>query len=482
MAVRLQRQSLLNALFAAVVAVGAVGGVFASHRVQGLDPFIGAAIGMASGAAAVTCLFVLEPAVILTAAMLLSVFSGDWSYMGIPIPLDRIAIVCGIAAALLRSVPRGEGPRIRTVHWLMLALLLFAVASAGWAHTLTQHGPEFALVDRLGLVPFLLFLVAPVAFRTPQQRRILAIGLIILGLYLGLISLFEEVGLTSLVVPSYINNPALGIHFGRSRGPFLEAGANGLAMFDCLAAAAITLPSWRGRPALRAGVIAVMILCGAGIIFSLTRQVWLGTAVGTLAAMLWNPRLRRLLPAAAVVTAIVVAVALAVVPGLSSTITARTSDKSSEWDRLNSDFAALRMVEARPALGFGWGTFGTASIPYYRLSSSYPLSTIDVAHNMPLSNAAELGLVGLGLWLAVMIAAIVTPALRRAPPALEPWRLTLIAVAIAWFIQANLSPLDYAFDNYIIWLWAGIVFTRRERAVRAQEPPVAARVHSLSAA
>jgi O-antigen ligase len=481
MAVRLQRQSPLLA-FVAVVLIGGIGGALASHRVSGLDPFTGAVIGMAAGAAAVTCLVVLEPALILTAAMILSVFSGNWSHLGIPIPLDRIAVACGIATALIRSIRDGEGPRIRPVHWLMLLLILYAVSSAAWAQTLTQHQPLFALLDRLGLVPFLLFLVAPVAFKTPEQRRILAIGLVFLGAYLGLMALFERLHANSLVFPSYITDQSIGITFGRSRGPFLEAGANGLAMFDCMAAAAITLPSWQGRPKMRAAVIAVMVLCAAGILFTLTRQVWVGAAVGTGLAMLANRRLRRYLPVAAVCSLVAVVLALAFVPGLQHSVNSRTNDQSSVWDRLNSDGAALRMMEARPALGFGWGEFGAKSPPYYRLSSTYPLSTIDVAHNMPLSNAAELGLVGVAMWVVVMLMGIVAPTLGRAPPAVEPWRLALIAIAIAWFVQANLSPLDYAFDNWMIWLWAGIVVGGRERFASLREPAVATRVPSLSAA
>jgi O-antigen ligase len=480
MAVRVQRQSALL-VFVAVVAIGGIGGVLASHRVSGLDPFTGAVVGMAAGAVAVTCLTVLEPALILTGAMLLSVFSGNWGNMGIPIPLDRIAVACGIATALIRSIQRGETPRVRPVHWLMLLLVLYAVASAAWSNTLTQHGPAFALIDRLGVVPFLLFLIAPVAFKTPEQRRILAIGLIILGAYLGLMALFERTGLTSLVFPSYITDPSLGITFGRSRGPFLEAGANGLAMFDCMAAAAITLPYWQGRPRMRAAVIGIMVLCAAGIMFTLTRQVWVGAAVGTAVAMLCNRRLRRALPATAVTAGIVVVMALAFVPGLSASINSRTNDQSSVWDRLNSDAAALRMVQTRPALGFGWGEFGTASIPYYRLSATYPLSTVNEAHNMPLSNAAELGLAGFGLWIVIGVIGVIAPAFGRAPPAVEPWRLALIAVAIAWFVQANLSPLDYGFDNYMIWLWAGIVAGGRERA-EFREPALATRVPSLSTA
>lgn len=485
MVASVQRQSTLL-IFPLVVALGGIVGVLASHRVSGMDPFVGAAIGMAAGAAAVTCLLVLEPALILTGAMILSVFSGNWGSMGIPIPLDRIAIACGIATALVRSIQRGEGPKIRPVHWLMLALVLYAVASAAWSQTLTQHAPLFALLDRLGLIPFLLFLVGPVAFKTPEQRRILAIGLVCLGAYLGLMALFEELKLTSLIVPSYINNPSLGITLGRSRGPFLEAGANGLAMFDCMAAAAITLPYWTGRPRTRAAVIAVMVLCAVGIVFTLTRQVWAGAIVGTAVAMLCNARLRRILPAVAVGAAIVAFAAVAFVPGLQHSINSRANDQSSVWDRLNSDGAALRMFQTRPALGFGWGQFGSASTPYYRLAKTYPLTAINTVHNMPLSNAAELGLVGVALWVVVMLVGLVGPALGRAPPAVEPWRLALIAIAIAWFVQANLSPLDYAFPNYAVWLWAGIVVGGRQRAreeVGAErEPAVATRVPSLSPA
>ena len=80
---------------------------------------------------------------------------------------------------------------------------------------------------------------------------------------------------------------------------------------------------------------------------------------------------------------------------------------------------------------------------------------IDIAHNMELSNAAELGLVGVGLWVVIMLMGLVAPALGRAPPDVEPWRLALIAVAIAWFVRSDFTPLDYAFDNYIVWLSAG---------------------------
>src|SRR5690606_16247627 len=100
--------------------------------------------------------------------------------------------------------------RIGTAHWLLFAALLWATASAYWAGTLTQPDGFFALLDRFGVMPFLAFLVAPIAFRTDRQRTILLGTLVLLGAYLGLTALFEGVGLDQLVVPPYITDPSEG--------------------------------------------------------------------------------------------------------------------------------------------------------------------------------------------------------------------------------------------------------------------------------
>jgi putative inorganic carbon (hco3(-)) transporter len=470
-----------------VLLVGAAIGVAAAPHVHRLDPFAVIVLAMAGSVAGAACLIVVEPALILTAGMLLSVFSGNWGNVGIHIPLDRIAIFGGIAATVLRSVLSKDVPRLelRRVHWLMLLLILYAVGSAAWSQTLTTHGPLFALLDRLGLVPFLLYLIAPAAFPSERDRGILVGGLTLLGAYLGLITLFEAVGAKSLVVPHYIENPAVGIHAERGRGPFLEAGANGLAMFACLVAAVIGYSRWRDRRA-RSGALAVIVLCAAGMLYTVTRQVWAGGAAGIVVAMLSDRRLRVWLPAITAGGAVIVALSLALVPGLSSSVSQRTAAQGPVWDRLNSDWAAVRMVEARPALGFGWGMYGQDSIPYYRLANTYPLTSVSNAHNVSLSNAAELGLLGVALWISILIAGIVMPGIRRGPPQIEPYRLGLIAMATAWFVQSNFTPFDYAFDNYVVWLLAGIVagaFTLRPTQDRAlsQAPPPRSPVQSVPA-
>jgi O-antigen ligase len=221
-------------------------------------------------------------------------------------------------------------------------------------------------------------------------------------------------------------------------------------------------------------VVAIAGLCLLGLVLTLTRQVWAGAAAGALLASIGSHRLRRYMPAAIVAGAIVIGGALVVIPGLQAKLHTRASAQKPVWDRLNSDMAALRMAESRPLLGFGWGTFPRYSPQYYHVAKTYPLSAVGEVHNVILSNLAELGVVGLGLWLLGLTMAMAGPFMRRGPPELEIWKLGLIAIAVAWFVQANFAPLAYAFDNYLPWLFAGIALAMPQPQRTRRRQPAAA--------
>ena len=130
----------------------------------------------------------------------------------------------------------------------------YATIDAFASHTLTTNAGFFKLVDRFGLIPFLLFGLAPVIYRNERQRRILLGFMVVLGLYLGLIALFETVGLDSLVVPHYILDPNIGLSnvnsqgvaIDRARGPFLDAVSNGVAISTVRLPPRPRLPSGEG--------------------------------------------------------------------------------------------------------------------------------------------------------------------------------------------------------------------------------------------
>src|SRR5207253_622867 len=100
-----------------------------------------------------------------------------------------------------------------------------------------------------------------------------------LGVYLGVTSVCEHFGVTTLVFPKYILDPKIGIQFGRSRGPFLDTIGNGgmlLVSFLFLAYLSSSLKGFK-----RAVTFLLTLLVVLGIYFTETRAIWLGLAALT---------------------------------------------------------------------------------------------------------------------------------------------------------------------------------------------------------
>lgn len=404
----------------------------------------------------------LNPAYVLTAAIVLSPMAGNWQAMGVPGPLapDRILLAAALGAVLLRDLTAREGPRLRLepVHWVLAAGLLYVAASAIAAGTLFDSAPFFRLLQTYGVLPFLTFLVAPVVYRAARDRQILLVGFVGLGAYLGLTALFETVGLDALVFPKFILDPSVGTHFGRARGPFAEAVANGMGLYACGVAAAVALASWRGGLA-RTGAGCVLLLCLLGTVFTLQRSVWLAAVVGTVVVIAATRELRRFaLPLAGVAVCLVLG-ALVFIPGFADSAEARKNDERTIWDRENANRAALNIVDEQPLVGIGWGEFTERGLNYFQLSPDYPL-THTVVHNLFLGFAAELGLIGLTLWVAGFLLGVGGAIRARPPPELAAWRSALIAITAFFLVMVNFVP-PVVFPNLIIWLWAGVVWAGR---------------------
>jgi putative inorganic carbon (HCO3(-)) transporter len=411
--------------------------------------------------------------VALTAAagICLSVFGGDWGYVGTHLPLDRVLIGLALARLIYQRITRSTGSRRLLItdrtHLLLVLAATYALISAALASTLLTKAGSSALLDKFTIVGFVLYAISPILFPTEKERRYMIAALVVLGAYLSLTALAEGLSVNALVFPRYILNPALGEHFGRARGPFLEAASNGLALVLCAAACYVAVRTWRSRWSRRAAAL-VGVACLGSVLFTLTRQVWIGAALAVLAALVFTPELRRYLLPAVVLSVVVVGGALVTVPGLSSKASSRADDNQSVWDRLNSDNAALRMIEARPLFGFGWDTYGENAGPYYRLAATYPLpNEVDAVHDVALSNLVELGVLGTGLWLAALIA-VYGRALRRRGNSSEEralWTAVLMCVT-CYVVVSQFTPLDYEFDNITVWLFAGLLASvRSERAV-----------------
>lgn len=403
-------------------------------------------------------LLVLQPALWLSLTISATMFSGNWGLLGIPIPLDRVCFVLTFVALALRAPIGGSYRlRLRPVHVAMILALTYAIGSAIVSGTITHHAGEFALLDEFGLVPFVAFMVAPAVFRSSRDRMILLVVLTLTGAYLGLTALFEAANVNVLVFPRYILDPNVGIQAGRARGPFVEAGANGMAMWVCAVASAL-LASQVRRGLVRHAIAVVAVLDVAGILFTLTRGVWLGAAVGAAVTLAFYRPLRKYLFPAAVASAAMVAIALAAIPNLENSVQERAATNITVWARYNLNNAAVNMAEAHPLFGVGWNEFGANAAHYYQLGKTYPLITSTVVHNVFLSNLAELGLIGVTIWLAALALGLGGALFARPPPELRAWQYGLLAIVVEWGIAASFGPLSYAFANTSLWVWAGIVY------------------------
>lgn len=384
-----------------------------------------------------------------------NMFSGNSKLLGFPIGPDRLLFGLGVILLVLDPVAlRQQRLRLRPVHLAGATVVVIAALSAISHGTFGKEG-LYAWLDRL-TIPLLMFILAPIVFRTAVRRDLLLRVLVVIGCYLGFTAIFEVVGPHALVFPRFIMDPNVGLQFGRARGPFTESEADGLAMTQCAfaaALAAIRLPGkWRSLS------ILTVLLCSIGVLLTLTRSVWVGSALGVAAVCILTPALRKFLVPLAVSFAIVIGVVLLVLPSVRNDASARAGTTRSVWDRQNTDTAAVRIVEQHPLTGIGWVHFVAVSQDWVRQAHGYPITNIDIeVHNVALGRAAELGLPAAGLWVFSVLAG---PCLvfikRRQPGDLAGWALVSMGGTACWLVAINLSPVPYPLPNLLVWLMSGI--------------------------
>lgn len=429
------------------------------------------------GVLALRYLWEQPPAVTMCGAIALSIFSGAWGQMGLGnLPINRLLALLAILQCLLRAPGTVGMPRLqlRNVHLLMALTLLYAIGSAAAAGTLGGEKGFLGLWDTLGVMPYLLFLIAPAVFHGRRERELLLITLLGLGSYLGATAVFEILGPHALVFPRYIvTSDAITPGVLRAGGPFQSAIAEGCATYVCAVAAAIAFGLWRGQRrrwvAAAAGFASL-----AGCFLTLERGVWAAALLASVVVALGTRQGRRLLVPALVAAALVLGGALAVSSTLSSSTGERADDQRSVWDRETQIGAGLRMVEEKPLLGFGWNRYATDSGEYFRQPFDYPMSgylpgtligTPEVPqplHNTYLAYAVELGLLGALLWLASLLWAVGEGVFARGPTEMRPWKLGLAAVAIFVLTVILVNPHEPPFAFMILMAWAGIALAGRQ--------------------
>jgi O-antigen ligase len=164
----------------------------------------------------------------------------------------------------------------------------------------------------------------------------------------------------------------------------------------------------RGRTRLLSGV--VVLLLGCGLVLSFARGAWWGALI--IAIVLTIVTRSRWVPLAAM-AALILAM---LVPSLRARLLSSVSLEQNN-DRVFIWARAREVIADHPVLGVGFGAYPRVAEPYYdRVDPGFPMHTW--CHDTPLSLLAEVGPVGLALyvWLWASIYWLGWPAIRKGSP------------------------------------------------------------------
>ncbi len=329
----------------------------------------------------------------------------------LPLTLDRLVLVGLVVAFAFQWRARGfKLYPLTASDWFLGGLLLVLTVSAALSGTPQITNAETSKWGRLVtafLIPAVLYWTVRQTPITDRAWRGLLVVMTGLGVYLALTAMAEAAGLWSLVFPRYIADPTLGIHFGRARGPTLNAASMGLYLTACLWCA------WTLLGQVRRGWQLVLLVAlsamALGVVLTFTRSTWLGLAASGLVVFgLWLPRRLRL-PA---VGAVVMAAALLMVVDWHHLVQLQREDTAAESQhsvsqRVSFTYVSWQMFKDHPVFGVGFGRFYDRKLPYLSdRSQDFELESLRQLnhHNTLLSLLTETGLVGLGTFLALLAA------------------------------------------------------------------------------
>jgi O-antigen ligase len=207
----------------------------------------------------------------------------------------------------------------------------------------------------------------------------------------------------------------------RIDGTGLDPNELGSTLVASVALSGAFAANVRKRPELRLAAIAVAGFCVLGIFLTVSRGGLIALAASLVAAIIFGGRWRPM----AVIAAIVIAVgsfyyfAVLAPPAATERLELTTNGETAlKEGRTTIWQVAERIVKAKPVTGVGAGNF-PISARHYLLQpgalgrTDLIIATPKVVHNTYLGIAAELGLVGLGLF-AVIVLTCVGSAIRAA--------------------------------------------------------------------
>lgn len=303
-----------------------------------------------------------------------------------------LLVVSWLATLMNRNQRRNDffGDHI-VIASVAVLFLAWTAASALWAQ---QSGEAFAAVTRYG--PNMLLL--PIAYTAMRRRRDA----------LALVATFLAGALLSAMYGVAVGGGETGA--GRLSGAGVDANELALTLVGAITLGA-ALALARSLPGLARWACAAGALLGVfAVLLTESRTGLVGLAAAVILGIVFAGRGRRLpmLAIGAVATLSLSFYVLALAPE-STRERVLSQERGSDGGSGRTDIWTVgwRMVEDKPIIGIGAGNFALTSVNYLLQPGDirrddFILDEPKVAHNIYLEVLAELGVIGLALFLAIL--------------------------------------------------------------------------------
>lgn len=424
--------------FVAIAALaGAVTALLAYVTAQPLAP-----LGLAAGVGAVL-LSLSHPVVVLYAAFalvpleLLSVSFGQAALS----PTEALLVLTGLgwaAARLARGLPPWAPSPLGAPLFLFVLALVPGILIAD---------EPFGVIKVLFIWSCLLLVYQMiVAEGDPHVVRTVLYMLAISAAVVGAIAIAESGG-TAPELRGLGEGAA-----GRAQGSL--GHPNTLATYEAMALPVALALAVGGPVRLRPLALACFAVIFAGLALSLSRGGLLavGGALGVM--LLWAPFRRTAIVAAALMAA------FAVAGGNPLGATEQTQVLGKRLQSIPYSAGGVdprfrvwdvtpRIIADHPLFGVGQNAFPDVAPRYNLLLGRDAAYTYEHAHNIPLTIAAELGLLGLAAltWVVIGVIRTLLTAARRAPPQRRPLVIAVTAALVALALQ---GMVDYTLRANVI--------------------------------
>ena len=392
--------------------------------------------------------------------------NGAGSKLLMPLYIVILGATMYLAWELVRGDPRTR--ELGLAAWPLAAYLAWVGVSLTWSRDVHDGAIELLAF----YIPFTVLALA--IARLPWSRlgvKLLYLELVVMGLVFAIVGFYQYQTRDIFQNPKVIYANAYAPFF-RVNSVFWDPSVYGRFLVVAIIPGTVLLVRERVR-ALSLAVVASIVVLWLGLLISFSQSSFAALLVGVVGVAFVAWRWRALVAVAAA-AAVLAGIAVSA-PQLRHSIQHHTSTglNSATSGRFSLVANGMRIAQAHPLTGVGVGGFKRAYADRVHLKGKEPKKA--ASHNTPVTIAAETGLVGLALFVA-LLGAMFAQAFGRADRSLAGVLALTSGLLLAAILCHSLFYADF-FEDPTTWMLFGLIGLAamvRPASVAEEPPPAAA--------